>query len=67
MTDRLRAAFYVFMMLLVSAVIIGVYFDRPRASAAGEPPAAAVQDTTYEPQPTDGPVIDAKPEAVNQA
>lgn len=68
MTYRLRAFFYVFMMLLVSAVIIGVYFDRPRDTDgdSGMPPAAA-EDTTYVPQATDGPVTDAKPEAVNQA
>jgi len=68
MTYRLRAAFYVFMMLLVSAVIVGVYFDRPRESPMGpDTPAAAVDDNTYVPQPTDSPVTDAKPEAVNQA
>ncbi len=69
MTYRFRAAFYVMMLLLVSAVIVGVYLDRPRASPAADPelPAAAAEDTTYQPQPTDGPVIDAKPESVNQA
>jgi hypothetical protein len=66
MTYRFRAAFYTFMMLLVCAVIVGVYLDRPRASAIESAPAAA-EDTTYVPQATDGPVVDAKPEAVNQA
>lgn len=67
MTYRLRAFFYVFMMLLVSAVIVGVYLDRPRDSDSGVVPAAAAEDTTYVPQATDGPVTDAKPETVNQA
>ena len=67
MTYRFRAAFYVFMMLLVSAVIVGVYLDRPRDSDIGNAPPAAAEDTTYVPQATDGPVTDAKPEAVNQA
>ncbi len=66
MTYRFRAFFYVFMMLLVSAVIVGVYLDRPRDSDSGPAPAAA-EDTTYVPQATDGPVTDAKPETVNQA
>ena len=66
MTYRLRAFFYVFMMLMVCAVIVGVYLDRPRDSDGGVPPAAA-EDTTYVPQATDSPVTDAKPEAVNQA
>ncbi len=67
MTYRLRAFFYVFMMLLVSAVIVGVYLDRPRANALEGGAPAAAEDTTYVPQATDGPVTDAKPEAVNQA
>ena len=68
MTYRLRTFFYVFMMALVCAVIVGVYLDRPRASDGdgGVAPAAA-EETTYVPQATDGPVTDAKPEAVNQA
>ncbi len=69
MVYRLRTtAFYVFMMLLVSAVIVGVYFDRPRDNpAAAGAPAAAADDNTYTPQPTEGAVTDAKPESVNQA
>jgi hypothetical protein len=68
MTYRLRAAFYVFMMLLVSAVIVGVYFDRPREAPMGaDAPAAAADGNTYVPQPADGPVTDAKPEVTNQA
>ncbi len=65
MTYRIRATVYLVMMLLVSVVIVGVYLDRPRASA--DMPAASTEDTTYVPQATDGPVVDAKPEAVNQA
>ena len=69
MTYRFRSVFYVFMMLLVSAVLVGVYLDRPRDNpASGDAPAAAAaEDTTYVPQATDGPVTDAKPESVNQA
>jgi hypothetical protein len=68
MTYRLRSAFYVLMLLLVSAVIVGLYFDRPREDPAGAPAAAAAaEDATYVPQATDGPVTDAKPESVNQA
>ena len=67
MTYRLRAFFYLFMMLMVSAVIVGVYFDRPRDSAIDGVAPAATEDTTYVPHATDGAVIDAKPEAVNQA
>ena len=70
MTYRFRSVFYVMMLLLVSAVIVGVYLDRPRADPAGSDApaaAAATEDTTYVPQATDGPVTDAKPESVNQA
>jgi len=70
MTYRFRSAFYVLMLLLVSAVLVGVYFDRPRddpASAGAPAAAAAAEDAAYVPQATDGPVTDAKPESVNQA
>ncbi len=69
MTYRFRSVFYVLMMLLVSAVIVGLYLDRPRDNPApmGSPAAAATEETTYVPQATDGPVTDAKVEAVNQA
>jgi len=70
MTYRFRSVFYVLMMLMVSAVIVGVYFDRPRDNpVGGDAPAAAAatEDMTYVPQATDGPVTDAKPESVNQA
>ncbi len=68
MTYSFRTAFYVFMMLLVSAVIVGVYYDRPRDNPIdSNAPAAATDENTYAPQATDGPVVDAKPESVNQA
>ena len=70
MTYRFRSVFYVLMLLLVSAVVVGIYLDRPRDNPGGtDTPAAAAaaEDTTYVPQATDGPVTDAKPESVNQA
>ncbi len=67
MTYRLRSAFYVLMLLLVSAVIVGLYFDRPRDDPAGAGAPAAAEDAAYVPQATDGPVTDAKLESVNQA
>ena len=66
MTYQLRAAVYVLMLLLVSAVIVGVYFDRPRDAAAAVVP-AATGDNANGTQPDDSPVTDAKPESVNQA
>ena len=66
MTSSIRNVFYALMLLLVSAVLVGVYFDRPRADTDA-PAAAATEDNAYAPQPTDGPVTDAKPESVNQA
>jgi hypothetical protein len=67
MTYRFRAAFYVFMMLLVSAVIFGLYLDRPRDNPVGDTPAAVSDNNTVVPTETDGPVTDAKVEAANQA
>ena len=66
MTYRLRAAVYVLMLLLVGAVIVGVYFDRPRDDAAAVSPAATDDNAVAAPA-DDSPVTDAKPESVNQA
>lgn len=71
MTIRLYTVVYAVMMVLVAIVVTGVYFDHPRAATASNDddstPAATADYETYTPSPTDGPVIDAKPEPANQA